>query len=33
MQNGTTVTEVFSRDSFYGNLKVVDYSYGPAAYP
>lgn len=27
MPNGTTVTEVFSKDSFYGNLKVVDYSY------
>ena len=30
MANGTRVTEVFSKDSFYGNLKVVDYSYGPA---
>lgn len=30
MPNGTTVTEVFSKDSFYGNLKVVEYSYGTA---
>jgi spermidine synthase len=30
MPNGTTVTEIFSKDSFYGNLKVVEYSYGPA---
>jgi spermidine synthase len=30
MANGTTVTEVFSEDSFYGNVKVVDYSYGRA---
>ncbi len=29
MPDGTTVTRVFSEDSFYGNLKVVDYSYGP----
>ncbi|MDA8431726.1 MAG: fused MFS/spermidine synthase [Nitrospiraceae bacterium] len=29
MADGTTVTRVFSEDSFYGNLKVVDYSYGP----
>lgn len=28
MANGTKVTRVFSKDSFYGNLKVVDYSYG-----
>lgn len=28
MQNGTRVTEVFSRDTFYGTLKVVDYSAG-----
>ncbi|TAL22745.1 MAG: hypothetical protein EPN94_10520 [Nitrospirae bacterium] len=30
MPNGTRVTEVFSKDSFYGKLKVVDYSYGTA---
>lgn len=30
MSNGTKVTRVFSKDSFYGNLKVVDYSYGIA---
>lgn len=30
MPNGTKVTRVFSKDSFYGNLKVVDYSYGIA---
>ncbi len=29
MPNGTKVSMVSSRDSFYGNLKVVDYSYGP----
>jgi spermidine synthase len=29
MANGTRATEIFSKDSFYGNLKVVDYSYGP----
>ncbi|MDA8239988.1 MAG: fused MFS/spermidine synthase [Nitrospiraceae bacterium] len=29
MPNGTTVTRLLSTDSFYGNLKVVDYSYGP----
>ncbi len=28
MPDGTTVTRVFSSDSFYGNLTVVDYSYG-----
>ncbi len=28
MQNGTRVTEVFSKDTFYGTLKVVDYSAG-----
>lgn len=28
MANGTKITRVFSKDSFYGNLKVVDYSYG-----
>jgi len=28
MPNGTTVTDIFSRDSFYGKLKVVEYSYG-----
>ncbi|MBI5632514.1 MAG: fused MFS/spermidine synthase [Nitrospirae bacterium] len=27
MQNGTRVTEVFRKDSFYGTLKVVDYSF------
>jgi spermidine synthase len=27
MQNGTTVTEVYSRDTFYGTVKVVDYTY------
>lgn len=27
-KSGTRVTKVFSKDSFYGNLKVVDYSYG-----
>lgn len=27
MQNGTMVTEVYSRDTFYGTLKVVDYTY------
>lgn len=30
MPNGTKVTRVFSKDSFYGNLKVIDYSYGIA---
>ncbi len=25
---GTQVTTIFSKDTFYGNLKVVDYSYG-----
>jgi spermidine synthase len=30
MPSGTTVTEVFSRDSFYGSVKVVDYSHGQA---
>jgi spermidine synthase len=29
MSNGTQVTKVYSRDTYYGNLKVVDYSYGP----
>jgi spermidine synthase len=29
MPNGTKVTEVYSRSSFYGTVKVVDYSYGP----
>lgn len=29
MPNGTRVNMVFSQDSFYGNLKVVDYYYGP----
>ena len=29
MANGTLATRVYSKDSFYGNLKVVDYSYGP----
>ena len=28
MPNGTEVTRVQSADSFYGNVKVVDYSYG-----
>ncbi len=28
MLNGTKVTQVYSRDSFYGNVKVLDYSYG-----
>jgi spermidine synthase len=28
MSNGTKVSEVFSTDSYYGNLKVLDYSYG-----
>jgi spermidine synthase len=28
MANGTRVTKVFNRDTHYGNLKVVDYSYG-----
>ncbi|MBI5640945.1 MAG: fused MFS/spermidine synthase [Nitrospirae bacterium] len=28
MPDGTKVTRVFSKDSFYGNLKVVDYEYG-----
>src|SRR3990172_8587463 len=28
MPDGTKVTRVLSRDSFYGNLKVVDYSFG-----
>lgn len=28
MPDGTTVTLVHSKDSFYGSLKVVDYSYG-----
>lgn len=27
LTNGTRVSEVFSTDSFYGNLKVLDYSY------
>lgn len=30
MPNGTRATKVFEKDSFYGNLKVVDYTYGPA---
>lgn len=29
MENGTRVTRIFERDSFYGNIKVVDYSSGP----
>jgi len=29
MENGTTVTRIYSKDTYYGNLKVVDYSYGP----
>jgi len=28
MANGTQVTKVFSKDTHYGNLKVVEYSYG-----
>jgi len=28
MPNGTRITKVFSKDTHYGNLKVVDYSYG-----
>jgi spermidine synthase len=28
LANGTTVTKLYSKDTFYGNLKVVDYSYG-----
>ncbi|MFN7975968.1 MAG: fused MFS/spermidine synthase [Acidobacteriota bacterium] len=28
LANGTTVTEVFAQDGFYGNVKVLDYSYG-----
>ncbi|HAM53298.1 MAG TPA: hypothetical protein DCP92_22340 [Nitrospiraceae bacterium] len=31
MPNGTKVRMVFSADSFYGNLKVVDYSYADRA--
>ncbi|HWR71581.1 MAG TPA: fused MFS/spermidine synthase [Nitrospirota bacterium] len=30
MPNGSRVTKIFEKDSFYGNLKVVDYTYGPA---
>ena len=29
MENGSTVTRIYSKDTHYGNLKVVDYSYGP----
>ena len=29
MENGSTVTRIYSKDTYYGNLKVVDYSYGP----
>jgi len=29
MQNGTQVAKIFAKDSFYGNLKVIDYSFGP----
>ncbi len=29
MDNGTRVTVVDQREGFYGNVKVVDYSYGP----
>lgn len=28
LPNGTTVTKLYSKDTFYGNLKVVDYTYG-----
>ncbi|MGE5238660.1 MAG: fused MFS/spermidine synthase [Chloroflexota bacterium] len=28
MPNGTTVTEIYNRSSFYGAVKVLDYSYG-----
>ena len=28
MRNGTQVAKVFAKDSFYGNLKVIDYSFG-----
>jgi len=28
MQNGTTVSEVFRKETFYGTVKVVDYRYG-----
>lgn len=28
MADGTRVTKVFSKDSYYGNLKVIEYSYG-----
>ena len=28
MPNGTKITRVFSTDTFYGNIKVLDYSYG-----
>jgi len=30
LPNGTTVSRIFDTDSFYGNLKVVDYSFGTA---
>jgi spermidine synthase len=30
MPNGTRVTKVFEKDGFYGNVKVIDYSYGRA---
>lgn len=29
MSNGTRVTEVYRKESFYGRVQVVDYSYGP----
>ena len=28
LQNGMQMTELYDRDTFYGNLKVVEYSYG-----
>lgn len=28
LPNGTTVTKLYSKDTFYGNLKVVDYTFG-----
>jgi MFS family permease len=29
LANGTTLTERFRKDTFYGRLRVVDYAYGP----
>ncbi|HPR63287.1 MAG TPA: fused MFS/spermidine synthase [Thermoanaerobaculia bacterium] len=29
LQNGTRATQVYTADSYYGNLQVIDFSYGP----